>query len=177
VARGELGEERAAAADDPHRSGAAGRAGAGVHVAVALHAAQGGGLKATASNKTLIASLAKTADSPWDWQELQRRYATGSLDNNGAAQAVDQLIVFLKSKPNPANNGPLPWAEPFIAAVKAGGAISPEQHRRLADAYYGSSPKITANARVSTGKPLHFRMTYGGHWDLPGMTSSTRSRR
>jgi hypothetical protein len=124
--------------------------------------------RTASSNATLIASLAKTADQPWDWQELQRRYAGGSLDNAGAAKAIDQLIVFLSSKSNPANNGPLPWAEPFINVVKAGGAISPQQHQRLATAYYGSTPNISANPRVTAGKPLHFRMNYGGHWDLPG---------
>jgi hypothetical protein len=122
----------------------------------------------SASNATLIASLAKTADSPWEWQELQRRYATGSLDNQGAARAIDQLIVFLNTKSNPANNGPLHWADTFIAAASAGGGMSPEQHKRLAQAYYGTSPKVVTNARVSAGKPLHFSLTYGGHWDLPG---------
>jgi hypothetical protein len=121
-----------------------------------------------ASNATLIASLAKTADSPWDWQELQRRYSAGSLDNAGAAQAIDQLIAFLSTKSTPANNGPLHWSESFIAAAKAGGAVSPEQHTRLAQANYGSPPTIVTNPRVSAGKPLHFRLTYGGHWDLPG---------
>jgi hypothetical protein len=122
----------------------------------------------SASNATLIASLAKTADSPWDWQELQRRYSTGSLDNNGAAQAIDQLIAFLSKKSNPANSGPLHWADTFIAAANAGGAMSPEQHKRLAQAYYGVSPTVVTNSRASAGKPLHFRLTYGGHWDLPG---------
>jgi hypothetical protein len=121
-----------------------------------------------ASNATLIASLAKTADSPWEWQELQRRYSTGSLDNQGAAQAIDQLIVFLNKKTNPAQNGPLHWADTFVAAAGAGGAMSQEQHKRLAQAYYGASPAVVTNPRVSEGKPLHFRLTYGGHWDLPG---------
>jgi hypothetical protein len=122
----------------------------------------------SASNASLIASLAKTADSPWDWQELQRRYSTGSLDNSGAAQAIDQLIAFLSKKSRPANNGPLHWAEPFIAAANAGGAMSLEQHKRLAQAYYGTSATVVTNPRASAGKPLHFRLTYGGHWDLPG---------
>jgi hypothetical protein len=124
--------------------------------------------RSAASNATLITALATKADSPWEWQELQRRYAGGSLDNQGATQAIDQLIVFLNKKPNAAKNGPLHWAEPFIAAANAGGAVSPEQHKRLAQAYYGAAPAVVTNPRVSAGKPLHFKLSLGGHWDLPG---------
>lgn len=121
------------------------------------------------SNRAVIASLAKTADSPWDWQELQRRRAAGSLSGQEASQAVDELIAFLGKSKGPAGSGPLTWSEPFLTQADAAGDIPPEQYLRLAKAYYGRQPVVRYTARVRQGKPLRFAVTYGGHWNLPGV--------
>ena len=120
------------------------------------------------TNAGLIANLAKTANQPWDWQELERRYAAGRLSNEEAARAIDQLIAGLNSTPGAAGQ-PLTWSGNFLARADAAGAVSDEQYLRLAHAFYGSQPVVRAPARARQGQWFLFALDYGGHWDLPGV--------
>lgn len=138
-------------------------------VAVSLVAtARGVRLDRPLTNQGLIANLSKTANQPWDWQELERRHAAGRLSNEEAAQAVEKLIASLGATPGGAGQ-PLTWSGKFLTRADAAGAISDEQYLRLARAYYGVQADVRAPARARQGQWFLFAVNYGGHWDLPGV--------
>ena len=119
------------------------------------------------TNKQIIASLPQTANQPWDWQELDRRRASGLLGKEEMGQAIDQLIASLNAQGG-SGNQPLTWSQTFVENSLQAGAVSDEQFLRLAKAYYGQ-PKITMSSRVRSGAPARFEIVFGGHWDLPGV--------
>jgi hypothetical protein len=128
------------------------------------------------SNRQIAAKLASTADQPWDWQVLEKRYRAGTLSNGEAGQAIDQLITFLSAKPG-GYRQPLPWADSFFRMADAKGAISDEQFGRLAAAFYGPAPLIAARDRISAGDRLDFQVKYGDAWNLPGLNLVKAVRR
>ena len=67
--------------------------------ALALTVGPGGFRSRPVSNAALIARLPRTANQPWDWQELDRRRAGQQLSNEEASQAVDHLIASLAARP------------------------------------------------------------------------------
>ena len=141
----------------------------GVWAAMAFSATTGTRPGRPASNAALIANLPRTWDQPWDWQELERRYNSGSLTNAEASKAVDQLIAALNARGGSgAAQGPLAWAQRFVEKALSSGAVSSEQHLRLAQAYYGATPVVEHSTRVAAGETLAFRVKYGGPWNLPG---------
>ena len=97
------------------------------------------------SNSRLIANLKTSANTPWDWQELEKRYNAGRLSGSEASAAIEQLIAYLKANPSP-KSGPLYWADRFFALALKGGHISDEQLKRLCDAYYGTIRLSTAES-------------------------------
>ena len=130
---------------------------------------RGGPLDHRASNAELIARLPRTGNQPWDWQELERRYAAGQLSNEEAAKAVDQLIASIAAQPAKAGGQPLTWSQEFVTRLDAAGVISAEQYLRLAQAFYGTRPTVRSSPRVRQGQWLRFSLDYAGHWDLPGV--------
>lgn len=133
-------------------------------------AGRGGGPSAGKSNQTLIASLATTANQPWDWQQLESRYRSGALSQAEAAAAIEQLIVYLKANPAQQRQ-PLSWAQGFYTAALNGKAISSEQLRRLCDAYYGTPLKVRMRSRIRQGAELRFEREDRDPWELPGAKS------
>lgn len=116
------------------------------------------------SNAQVIASLATSANTPWDWQELERRLAAGTLSNAEVGQAIDKLIAFLNTQPT---NQPLPWSDPFLAKADLAGKISSQQYQRLAKAFYKPcAVSIAGTARAGVRLPVRVRC--GGPWQLPG---------
>lgn len=142
----------------------------GMVMMVRLTAGRGGGPSAGKSNQALIASLATTANQPWDWQQLESRYRSGALSQAEAAAAVEQLIVYLKANPAQQRQ-PLSWAQGFYTAALNGKAISSEQLRRLCDAYYGTPLKVRMRSRVRQGAELRFEREDRDPWELPGAKS------
>ncbi len=130
---------------------------------------------ATLTNPAIVARLSTTADEPWDWQELERRYSQGKLTNQEAAAAVDALIKYLPTRPG-GSNRPLHWADKFLSVADAGGAISNEQLARLAVAFYGQ-PTIRMRPRVHPDTPLKFGIEPGSSWPLLGMRAIRALRR
>ena len=124
-----------------------------------------------ATNRQLIASLSKTANQPWDWQELERRHGRGELSPAEVAQAVDQLIASLTGPGAGAGpssvRGPLPWSRQFLQRAVASGDVTKEQYLRLARAYYGTQPAVSYSPLVREGAPLVLKLEYGGAWNLP----------
>lgn len=120
------------------------------------------------SNSAVIASLRTTANQPWEWQELQRRYRSGALSNEEAARAIDQLIASLAASPRPGQQ-PLHWADDFLEQVDRAGAVSDEQYARLAQAFYGTKPLVRVSRTAKHGTRLRFSVDFGGSWNLPGV--------
>jgi len=119
---------------------------------------------ASRSNAQVIASLATSANTPWDWQELERRLAAGTLSNAEAGQAIDKLIAFLNAQPT---IQPLNWAEGFLTKADAAGKITPQQYERLAKAFY--KPCTVAMAGTArAGAKVPVTVHGGGPWPLPG---------
>ena len=86
--------------------------------------------RGTKSNSAVIANLAQTADQPWDWKELERRYMAGKLSSEEVAAAVDHLIDHLNAKPGKGDS-PITWPKDFLTLMDSAGEISPEQFDRL----------------------------------------------
>jgi hypothetical protein len=116
------------------------------------------------SNAQVIASLATSANTPWDWQELQRRLAAGTLSDAEVTQSIDQLIKSLKTQPT---NQPLNWAETYLNTADTTGKIPDEQFVRLAHAFYKScTVSIASKTRADT--KLSFTVRGSGPWQLSG---------
>lgn len=126
-------------------------------------------LPTTLTNQAIIARLSTTADQPWDWQELERRYTQGKLSNQEAAAAIDALIKYLPTRRGGLHQ-PLHWCDKFLSTVDAGGAISNEQLGRLAATFYGQ-PTIRMRPRVHPGTPLMFEIERSNSWPLMGLQS------
>jgi hypothetical protein len=136
------------------------------HVAVRTMGANSPGSPgfASRSNTQVIASLATSANTPWDWQELEKRLAAGTLSNAEVGQAIDKLIAFLNAQPA---NQPLNWAEGFLTKADAAGKITPQQIERLAKAFY--KPCTVAMAGTArAGATLPVTVHGGGPWPLAG---------
>lgn len=117
-------------------------------------------------NRVVVAKLTQTANQPWDWRELERRYRSGRLSGEQASEAIEQLIKSLNSRPA-GQNQPLNWANDFLTLADTRGGISAEQYGRLAKAFYGPSPTIKMRPTAHPGDRLKFEIEYGGHWNLP----------
>jgi hypothetical protein len=112
----------------------------------------------------VIASLSTSANTPWDWQELDRRQASGKLSDAEIAQAIDQLIAFLKKQPV---NQPLNWQSPFLTSADSAGKITAKQYDRLARAFY--KPATISIARtIRSGARLPVVVHSGEYFQLPG---------
>lgn len=116
------------------------------------------------SNAAVIASLATSASTPWDWQELERRMQAGTLPDADVVAAIDQLIAFLKTQPV---NQPLVWSDGFLKRADHAGKISPEQYLRLAKAFYKGCT-VSVAPTVRAGASLAIIVHGGNPWQLPG---------
>jgi hypothetical protein len=121
------------------------------------------------TNRAVLASLKTTAGTPWDWQEVEQRYASGAMNDDDGRQAIEHLIAHLAASPNP-GQGPLQWCERVVEALDGAGAIPAEQYTRLAHAFYGMTPAVRVSPSVRRGAALHFAVDYAGSWNLPGVT-------
>ena len=119
---------------------------------------------AARTNAVVIASLSTSANTPWDWQELERRLAAGKLSSAEVTQAIDQLIVFEKTQ---AGDQPLTWCEHFVQNADAAGDIPDEQYTRLARAFYKRC-KVVLPRSIRSGSTVQIRVNAGGPWMLPG---------
>ncbi len=118
-----------------------------------------------ATNQALLTSLTKTVQQPWDWQELDRRLAGGTLSNAEAATAIDCLIADLGTR---SSYQPLQWSEQFVRDAIPRGAISNAQYLRLAQAFHRTA-EVKMATKVRQGKAWQFSVEYGGPWELPGV--------
>ena len=116
------------------------------------------------SNAVFIASLATTANQPWDWQEVERRLASGKLSSAEVGQAIDQLIAFLKTQ---TTSQPLVWCESFLGKADAAGDITDAQYQRLARAFYKTATVSIAGS-IRSGRTVMMVVNAGGFSRLPG---------
>jgi hypothetical protein len=127
--------------------------------------------RSTMSVPALLASLRTTVTSPWDWQELQRRLAGGSLTSADAASAVNVLINYLKSENAIGRpRKPLNWPGPFLQAAIARGYISKPQLTTLCQSFYNDSPDLVLRDRFREGEVIHIGQQHSAQpWNLSGM--------
>lgn len=118
---------------------------------------------AARSNAQVIASLATSVNTPWDWQELERRFAAGKLSNVEVGQAIDKLIAFLNTQPT---SQPITWAEQFLTITDAAGKITSSQYERLGKAYYKPCT-VSIASTMRAGAKLPVTVHGGGPWRLP----------
>jgi hypothetical protein len=117
------------------------------------------------SNSAVLASLATSVNSPWDWQELERRQSAGTLSQADIGQAIETLITFLKTR---TSSQPLNWAENFVTRSDAAGEITDSQYLRLSQAFYGKA-KIKVAAKIRAGEKLPIVIQGSTGWQLPEM--------
>jgi hypothetical protein len=122
---------------------------------------------ATQTNGQIIAGLATTANTPWGWQELERRWAAGALPPADVKAAVDQYIAYRSTAGPNAKAGPLSWADSFMKQADQRNLIPPAQFDRLADAFFGPVPVVTMAPHLSSSR-TPVKVEYGGPWDLLG---------
>lgn len=104
--------------------------------------------------------MTKVMDSPWVWQELERRLANQSLSNQEADNAVEQLITHLNNQP--ATGTDISWQRSFLNAAIKKRTISESVIFKLCNACYRSSPVIRPLPRLREGKNrLDFEIEYG----------------
>ena len=116
----------------------------------------------------VLDELATTADQPWQWHELERRFNKGKLSPQHIAAALDHLIAHLQTPGRP--DEPLHWSDDFLELVDQAGHITPQQFARLSDAFYGQAPmQVVVRKDNRSGEPLRFTMRYSKSWDLPGL--------
>ncbi len=116
----------------------------------------------------VLDELATTADKPWQWNELERRFNAGKLSPQQIAAAVDHLIAHLQTPGR--RDGPLHWSDDFLELVDQAGHITPQQFARLSDEFYGQAPiQVVVRKDNRSGEPLRFIMRGSKHWDLPGL--------
>jgi hypothetical protein len=121
---------------------------------------------AAQTNAQVIAGLSTTANTPWGWQELDRRLAAGTLPPADVTAAIDQYIKFRSTAGPNRTAGPLEWCDGFMKRAQGAGLIPPAQFDRLADAYFGPQPVVTIAPRVTAGAVTPVTVEYGGPWDL-----------
>ena len=121
------------------------------------------------TNTQIIANLKTTANSPWAWQELERRLTAGKLSQSETAAAVDQYILYRTTAGGNRVAGPMSWCENFFTQADAAHFISAEQFDRLVDAFFGP-PTVKIATAVGVG-PTPATIAYGGPWDLMGRSS------
>jgi hypothetical protein len=137
---------------------------------VARFAAVGPQAKAQMTTPALLASLKTTIDSPWDWQELERRMKAGNLPQADVDAALGVLIADLNAKRAAGKSRqPLHWADRFITPAITSGNASPQQVLALVQAYYADSPKFTMRTRAREGEPILLTLNEHEPWNLPNV--------
>ena len=126
--------------------------------------------KATMTTPALLASLKTTVNSPWDWQELDRRLRAGNLTPAEVDAALAVLTADLNAQRAAGKQRqPLHWADGFIrSAIKSGSATQP-QIVALAQAFYGSAPKFAMRSRARQDDPIGLRMGEYEPWNIADM--------
>jgi hypothetical protein len=122
------------------------------------------------SNAVLIAELPQFgANTPWHWQELQRRLSAGQLTPAEAAAAIDGLIAVADANLKARGPQPLHWSDTFLQAAEASGAVSTEQFAALSKAFYGPDPRVRVDAKLrADSETVQLGIEWGGPWRLPG---------
>jgi hypothetical protein len=126
--------------------------------------------RASLPTPALLASLKTSVNTPWDWQELQRRLSNGTLTQADASAAVNILIADLNAQ-RAAGRPPQPlsWAGPFLKAAISGGLLPSTQIKALCQAYYGLTPELNLRPRAHQGEPLVVDGRLYEPWTLEGM--------
>ena len=122
---------------------------------------------ATLNNTQLLAALPGAIDSPWEWQELQRRRTAGQLTGQETDQAVAALINGLKTRrAQGMRQTPLHWAGTFATDAIANQAIPAARVAELMQAFYGDEPSYVFRRKVREGEPLRVSMSVQSPWNL-----------
>lgn len=106
----------------------------------------GPGYSTSLSTPALLARL-PNSNEPWDWQEMQRRLAIGSL----TTQQVDAAFAALSG---PAATRAIPWADGFIRPAIQRKLASPQAITSLFKANLGTAPQIQLRSRTRVNQPL-----------------------
>jgi hypothetical protein len=118
----------------------------------------------------LIASL--SIDSPWEWQEMERRLQGGELSGAEIDASLAALTThFNTRRASGQPRQPLHWAGTFVTAALASGNANPQQVQAMCRAYYGDAPAHTVRSRAREGEPIAIVLGQHESWELDGMKS------
>ena len=115
----------------------------------------------------LLASLPKATNSPWEWQELERRMTAGSL----TTADVDAAFAALAKKFNADRAAGRPrqpphWYGGFVASAIRNKTASQSSIDALCQAYYGQAPPLTMRDLAREGEPMLVLLNEHESWDL-----------
>lgn len=136
-----------------------------------MRSARGMGPAASASlsNQALLAKLPTTIDEPWDWRELERRLAAGTLSTTEAESAIAALttrLVAQRAKGQPTTY--LPWSGSFVKAALQLQGFDAKRKQAFLQAFHGV-PKVTMR-KVMRQNDLRVQVQYSTS-DFEGMQS------
>ena len=118
----------------------------------------------------LLASLPKATNSPWEWQELDRRMSAGSL----TPADVDSAFAALTTKFNADRAAARPrqpphWYGGFVSSAMRNKTASQSAIDALCQAYYGQVPPLTMRNLAREGEPMALSLNEHESWDLNGV--------
>ncbi|MAX25407.1 MAG: hypothetical protein CMJ19_12980 [Phycisphaeraceae bacterium] len=138
---------------------------------VTLAVSQTTGIQALPRTSTprLIAALnGGNMDEPWHWQELERRMLNGDLSAEQINACLVKLTEHLKTK-QPANRGPLHWANKFIADILNSGKVTDENMVDFFETYYGYPIRFTSfriSQRYKRNEVMKVSLVFYHSWEL-----------
>ncbi len=139
-----------------------------------LRRTQGPGTGPTAvaaqATPALLASLPMSTNSPWPWQELERRTNAGSLTTAHVDAAFASLSAHFNAERAAGKpRQPPHWYGGFIATAINSKIASQPAIDALCQAYYGPTPVLTMRNLAREGEPIPIVLNEHESWDLHGV--------
>ena len=125
---------------------------------------------AAQTTPALLASLPKAMNSPWEWQELERRLTAGNLTTADVDAALAALAARLNANRAAGRKRQPPhWYGNFVAAAMKSQIPSQPAVDALCQAYYDQIPPMTMRKLTREGEPIPVVLNEHEPWDLNGV--------
>jgi hypothetical protein len=125
---------------------------------------------AAQTTPALLASLPKAVNSPWEWQELERRLTAGNLTTADVDAAFSALATRLNANRAAGQRRQPPhWYGNFVAAALKSNVPSQPAIDALCQAFYGQVPPMTMRKLAREGEPIPIVLNEHESWDLNGL--------